>query len=157
MLAERFFHEFVGIPKSIAFGKSFGVCEFIDKRPAQGSQEAELFWYSLGGLTLFAKLFGSTDLHHTNIFACGTKPYIIDLETVFYPVMDEKNFSDSDKDYLRRSPIGTLIMPSRYKDYEFSILTDIADNSNAPVVDGHRVTVLNYIDSFKKGYHDAYI
>ena len=80
-LAERFFDEFVGIPKSIAFGRKFGVCEFIEKRCAEGHEEAERFWYSLGGLTLFAKPCGSTDLHHTNILSCGTKPYIIDLET----------------------------------------------------------------------------
>ena len=157
-LAERFFDEFVGIPKSIAFGKSFGVCEFIEKRCAEGHEEAERFWYSTGGLTLFAKLCGSTDLHHTNILACGTKPYIIDLETVFYPVSSK--LENTDKKYLLHSVLNSMIMPARFKnrerEYEFSMLMDVRGEGNAPVVDGKKVTVQNYLDSFKKGYHDAY-
>lgn len=157
-LAERFFDEFVGIPKTVAFGNKFGVCEFIEKRCAEGHEEAERFWYSLGGLTLFAKLCGSTDLHHTNILACGTKPYIIDLETVFYPVSSERE--NSDRKYMQHSVFNSLIMPCKFKkrdmEYEFSILMDVRENGNAPVVDGKKVTVRNYLDSFKQGYHDAY-
>ncbi|MBR0249787.1 MAG: DUF4135 domain-containing protein [Synergistaceae bacterium] len=154
MLAKRFFDEFVGIPKSIAFGKDFGVCEFIVKSCAEGHEEAERFYYSLGGLTLFAKLFGSTDLHHTNILSCGTKPYIIDLETVFYPVHADRAYSD--KQYMEHSVFHSLIMPARYKEYEFSVLNDTRKEGNSPVVDGRKVTVRNYLESYKKGYHDAY-
>lgn len=154
LLAKRFFDEFVGIPKTIAFGNEFGVCEFIEKRPAEGKEEAERFYYSLGGLTLFAKLCGSTDLHHTNILSCGTKPYIIDLETVFYPVSSESE--NPDRPYMRHSVFNSLIMPSRYKEYEFSVLMDTRESGNAPVVDGKKVTVRNYLEQFKKGYHDAY-
>lgn len=154
LLAKRFFDEFLGIPKTIAFGNEFGVCEFIEKRPAEGKEEAGRFYYSLGGLTLFAKLCGSTDLHHTNILSCGTKPYIIDLETVFYPVSSESE--NPDRPYMRHSVFNSLIMPSRYKEYEFSILMDTRESGNAPVVDGKKVTVRDYLESFKKGYHDAY-
>lgn len=158
MLAKRFFDEFVGIPKSVAFGRSFGVCEFITKRRPEGNEEAERFYYSLGGLTLFAKLFGSTDLHHTNIFSCGSKPYIIDLETVFYPVSHDKYYDD--KPYMKHTPLNSLIMPSRLKihgmDYEFSILMNLSESGSVPVVDGKKVTVRKYLETFKNGYHDAY-
>ena len=153
-LAKNFFDEFIGIPKSIAFDDKFGVCEFIEKQCAQGNDEAERFYYSLGGLALFAKVFGSTDLHHTNILAHGTKPYIIDLETVFYPVSLERE--SSDRKYMRHSVFNSLIMPSNHKDYEFSILMDVKEDGNAPVVDGKKVSVRNYIETFKNGYHDAY-
>lgn len=154
MLAKRFFDEFVGIPKTIAFGNEFGVCEFIEKRCAEGHEEAERFYYSLGGLTFFAKMCGSTDMHHTNIISFGTKPYMIDLETVFYPVLSDR--VNSDKPYMQHSVFQSLIMPCRYKDYEFSILMDVSENGNSPVVDGHKVSVRNYLDVYKKGYHDAY-
>lgn len=157
-LAKNFFDEFVGIPKSIAFGKSFGVCEFITKRRPEGNNEAESFYYSLGGMAFFAKLFGSTDLHHTNIFSCGPKPYIIDLETVFYPVSKEQNIDD--KPYMKHSPLGSLIMPVRLKshgmEHEFSVLMNLSETGSVPIVDGKKVTVRKYLETFKKGYHDAY-
>ncbi|MBQ7594575.1 MAG: DUF4135 domain-containing protein, partial [Synergistaceae bacterium] len=158
LLAKTFFDEFVGIPKSIAFGKSFGVCEFITKRRPEGNNEAESFYYSLGGMTFFAKLFGSTDLHQTNIFSCGPKPYIIDLETVFYPVLQVRN--NDDKPYMMHSPLHSLIMPVRIKshgmEHEFSILMNLDESGSVPIVDGKKVTVRKYLETFKNGYHDAY-
>ena len=103
-------------------------------------------------MTLFAKLCGSTNLHHTNILACGTKPYIIDLETVFYPVSSK--LENTDRSYLLHSVLGSMIMPSKLKkrdvEYEFSILMDVREDGNAPVVDGRKVSVQNYLDAFKK-------
>lgn len=115
---ERFFPDFVGIPRSVAFGRDFGVCEFIEKRRAEGDDEAKRFWYNLGGLTAFAKLFGSTDLHFQNILCHGTVPYLIDLETILAPVDAER------AEYLRlaktregqmRSPALSLLMPQRWR------------------------------------------
>ncbi|MBQ7732461.1 MAG: type 2 lantipeptide synthetase LanM [Synergistaceae bacterium] len=150
MLAKKFFNEFVGIPKSIAFGDKFGVCEFIEKRPANGHEEAQRFWYSLGWLTLFAKLFGSTDLHNSNLLARSSKAYIIDLETVFNPVYSKR------ENVMRHSPLDSLIFPCRTKDYEFSIMMRADEKSNLPIIDGNRVNIRDYIETFKTGYHDAY-
>ena len=46
-IAQRFFPEFAGIPKCIAFGDSFGVCEFIEKERAEGEEAAKDFWYRI--------------------------------------------------------------------------------------------------------------
>ena len=78
---ERFFEGFVKIPRAIAFAEGFGVSEFVEKRRAEGDREARRFWYALGGMTAFAKLMGSTDLHYQNILCAGTVPCLIDLET----------------------------------------------------------------------------
>lgn len=37
---ERFFGDFVGIPRAIAFGSQFGVCEFVEKRRSGRSSRA---------------------------------------------------------------------------------------------------------------------
>ena len=158
-LAERFFPEFVGVPRSVAFGEHFGVCEFIDKRRAEGEEEAERFFYALGGLTGFVKLLGSTDLHFNNILCSGTKPYIIDLETVISPIsaMQEDYVRSMDsKDYLLRSPGNSLLMPSRIEDMEISVLMNVEEGGIAPIVDGKRVTVRRYLHAYKEGYRAAY-
>ena len=159
LFAERFFSEFVGIPRSIAFGDRFGVCEFIEKRRAEGEAEAERFWYCLGGLTAFAKLLGSTDLHYQNLLCCGTKPYIIDLETVLSPVFSGQAAHDrpaETKTEWIRSPAASLVMPRRVNDIEVSVLMNTQDDGIAPVVDGRIVTVRSYLPVFKTGYRAAY-
>ena len=157
--AERFYSDFVGIPRAISFGDQWGVCEFIEKRRAEGPEEAERFWHSLGGLTAFAKLLGSTDLHYQNILCHGTKPYIIDLETMFSPLSPEASAyaqHSEARECQLRSPAPSLIMPSRIEDMELSVLTNTEESGIAPIVDGEAVTVLPYLQAFKEGYRSAY-
>lgn len=159
LFAECFFSEFVGIPRSIAFGDRYGVCEFIEKRRAEGYEEAERFWYALGGLTAFVKLLRSTDLHYQNILCCGAKPYIIDLETIISPVSSEQTEyeqSTQTRKHLLRTPGASLIMPGRINEQEFSVLMNVGEDGIAPVVDGEIVSVRRYLDVFKDGYQTAY-
>ena len=156
---ERFFGAYVGIPRAIAFGGDFGVCEFVEKRRAQGAEEAERFWYAMGGLTAFAKVLGSTDLHYQNILCNGTKPYIIDLETLLSPIAAERMAyiqSSDTREYQTRSLGPSLLMPFRVEDMELSVLTNTDESGIAPVVDGKNVTVGPYLPAFKAGYHAAY-
>ena len=158
-LVNRYYPEFVGIPASIAFGDSFGVCEYIEKRRAEGKEEAEQFWYALGGLTAFVKLMGSTDLHIENLLACGTKTYIIDLETIIRPLSAEEEslsrISEKSKS-LQNLPASSLLMPFRVKDFELSILMNTDEDSSSPLVDGKPTTVREYLPAYKQGYSDAY-
>ena len=159
LFAESFFSEFVGIPRSIAFGDRYGVCEFIEKRRAEGYEEAERFWYALGGLTAFVKLLRSTDLHYQNILCCGAKPYIIDLETIISPVSSEQTEYEQytqTRRHLLRTPGASLIMPGRINEQEFSVLMNVGEDGIAPVVDGEIVSVRRYLDVFKDGYQTAY-
>ena len=171
-LAERFFPEFVGIPRSVAledfnenrsadhrFTTCFGVCEFIEKRRAQGAEEAERFWYALGGLTAFVKLLGSTDLHYQNILCCGARPYIIDLETALSPVsvlQEEYVRAEETKAYLLRSPSASLLLPFRVEGMEISVLMNLGESGIAPEVDGKRVTVRSFLPAYREGYRAAY-
>ena len=156
---EQFFSDFVGIPRAIAFGSQFGVCEFVEKRRAEGDGEAERFWYHMGGLAAFAKLLGSTDLHFQNILCCGTKPYIIDLETMLSPITTERLAylqSADTRECHTHSLAPSLLMPSRVEDMEISVLTNTEKSGIAPVVDGKLVTVGPYLPAFKQGYSVVY-
>ena len=156
---ERFFGDFVGIPRAIAFGSQFGVCEFVEKRRAEGGHEAELFWYHMGGLAAFAKLLGSTDLHFQNILCCQTMPYIIDLETMLSPISAERLAylqSADTRECHTHSIAPSLLMPSRVEDMELSVLTNTEESGIAPIVDGKIVTVEPYLSSFKQGYSVVY-
>lgn len=156
---ERFFGDFVGVPRAIAFGSQFGVCEFVEKRRAEGEDEAERFWYHMGGLAAFAKLLGSTDLHFQNILCRQTMPYIIDLETMLSPISSERLAylqSADTRECHTHSLAPSLLMPSRVEDVELSVLTNTEESGVAPVVDGRIVTVGPYLPSFKKGYDVVY-
>lgn len=156
---ERFFGDFVGIPRAIAFGSQFGVCEFVEKRRAEGESEAERFWCHMGGLAAFAKLLGSTDLHFQNILCSGTKPYIIDLETMLSPISSERLAylqSADTRECHTHSLAPSLLMPSRVEDMELSVLTNTEEGGIAPVVDGRTVTVRPYLSAFKQGYGVVY-
>lgn len=156
---ERFFSDFVGIPRAIAFGSQFGVCEFVEKRRAEGEAEAERFWYHMGGLAAFAKLLGSTDLHFQNILCCQTMPYIIDLETMLSPISSERLAylqSADTRECHTHSLAPSLLMPARVEDMELSVLTNTEEDGIAPVVNGRIVTVGPYLSAFKQGYDVVY-
>ncbi len=156
---ERFFADFVRIPRAVAFAEGFGVCEYVEKRRAEGAREARRFWYALGGLTAFAKLMGSTDLHFQNILCAGAVPYIIDLETVMNPIATATTAysqASETREGITRSPVRSLLMPVRVEDIELSVLMNTDEDGIAPVVDGHVVDVRPYLREFKEGYHVAY-
>ena len=159
LLADRFFPDIVGIPKCISFGDSFGVSEFIEKRRAEGEQEARKFWYDLGGMTAFVKILGSTDMHIENITCCGAKPYILDLETVFSPVMKNEAFEyvSPELNMLRlSSPCFSGILPCCVSDREISVLMNTDESGCAPQVNGKNVNVTQYLDELKNGYDAVY-
>lgn len=158
-IAQRFFPEFAGIPKCVAFGDSFGVCEFIEKRRCQGEEEARRFWYRMGGMTAFIKLLGSTDMHVENVTCMDGKPYLIDLETALSPVVKNADYQMRypELNVLKgRSPYLSCFLPSSPKGEEFSPLMNTEERGCAPVVNGEKVSVAWYWDDFKEGYDTAY-
>ena len=158
-LAERFFPEFVGIPKVIAFADRFGVCEFIEKQRSEGEEEARSFWYNMGGTTAFLKILGSTDMHLENITCHGGKPYILDLETILSPIKSNHNTKKRFPqltEILPHSPYYTAILPGKLKEVEISPFMSTDEKGLAPIVNGEKEPVFHYLDSFHAGYHAAY-
>ena len=158
-LVQSHFSDVMGVPKCIAFGDSFGVSEFIEKRRAEGEKEARLFWRRMGGAAAVMKVLGSTDMHIENVICSGGKPYIIDLETVISPELSNEAY-DKLHPELRRfkstSPYLSSLLPMQHEGRELSALMNTADDGCAPAVDGKRVPVCGYLADFAAGYRELY-
>ena len=158
-IAQRFFPEFAGIPRCIAFGDSFGICEYIEKTRAEGEEGAKSFWYRMGGMAAFMKLLGSTDMHYENVTCSGGKPYILDLETVLSPILKNQDYEMHfpELNTLKgRSPYLSSLLPSSPTGKEYSVLMNTTAEGCAPIVNGKYVSVTEYMESIKDGYKAAY-
>lgn len=158
-IAQRFFPEFAGIPKCVAFGDSFGVCEFIEKQRSEGEEAARTFWYHMGGMAAFMKLLGSTDMHVENVTCNGGKPYILDLETVLSPILKNEDYliQQPELSVLKgRSLYLSCVLPNSPKGKEYSVLMNTGEDDCAPVVNGEKVSVIAYLDAFMEGYDTVY-
>ena len=162
----KYFDDVIVMPKVYAHGEEFGVCEFLEKRVAEGDKEAKAYYYSLGGTGAVIKMLGSIDMHMENLFACGTKLALIDIETLLYPYLDgigrgragyyapedEKAISNS----LLRAAFLNMHYEGKFIVKEFSILLNTEEEGSAPIVDGQRRSVLDYSEEFFRGFSDVY-
>ena len=137
----------------MAFGDSFGVCEFIEKQRSEGEEQVRSFWYNMGGTTAFLKILGSTDMHFENVTCYGGKPYILDLETIIKPVEPNditKGLLPELSEALIHSPYYTNMLPYRQKELELSPCMNTDEKGLAPLAGGEKVTVFRYLDFFLK-------
>ena len=162
----KYFGDVIVMPMVYAVDEEFGVCEFLDKRVAEGDQEAKKYYYALGGTAAVIKMLGSVDMHIENLFACGTKLALIDIETLLYPYQegtgqgraacyapeDEKALSDS----MLRTAFLNMWFEDKNLEKEFSILLNTDEDGSAPVVDGKRRTVLDYMEEYFRGFSAIY-
>lgn len=158
-LVQSHFSDVLGVPKCVAFGDSFGVSEFIEKRRAEGAEAARLFWYRFGGAAAVMKVLGSTDMHVENLTCSGGKPYVIDLETVISPEISNEAYKKLHPELNRlksTSPYLSSLLPTQPDGRELSALMSTADDGLAPVVDGKRVPVCGYMEDFTAGYEALY-
>lgn len=61
----------------------YGFAAYVEHAPARSMEELTTFYGKIGQLIGIAWLLGITDLHHENLIACRTDPYLIDVETMF--------------------------------------------------------------------------
>ncbi|WP_232246784.1 type 2 lanthipeptide synthetase LanM family protein [Kitasatospora mediocidica] len=66
---------------------AYGWAEFVSARPCEEAAQVELFYHRLGVLLALLHTLGGTDIHHENLIACADQPVLVDLETLFHPVL----------------------------------------------------------------------
>ena len=162
----KYFGDVIIMPKVYAADEEFGICEFLGKRIAKGDQEAKEYYYSLGGTAAVIKMLGSTDMHMENLFACGTKLALIDIETLLYPDQEGTGrgfagyYDPEDEKALSNSMLRTAFLNMRYQDKhfekEFSILLNTDEDGSAPVAGGQKRTVLDYLEEYIRGFSAIY-
>ena len=70
---KRYFDDVICMPKAYVPDDEFGVVEFLEKRIAEGDEEAKRYYYNLGGTAAVIKALGSRDMHTENLFAVGDR------------------------------------------------------------------------------------
>ncbi|MDR2832620.1 MAG: type 2 lantipeptide synthetase LanM [Streptococcaceae bacterium] len=80
------------IPKGL-YKEKYSYNEFILKKSCMNDKEVEKFYVRYGYLIAICYLLGINDLHMENIIAEGEYPIIIDIETMFQPLLQFENES----------------------------------------------------------------
>ena len=112
----------------------------------------------MGGLSVFIKIMGSTDMHLENITCSEGKPYILDVETVFTPrfKVDNAIVNPEKQKLIEHSIMRASFLPGRNQYREASVLVSTGEDGCSPLVDGKPTTVLSYLDEYFTGYDETY-
>ncbi|GIG61336.1 lanthionine synthetase [Longispora fulva] len=83
-------------PVAAVEGRGYGWSEFVPAEPCAAPDDLDLFYRRQGVLLALLYALDGTDIHYENLIAHGAHPVLIDVETLFHPVL--KQDSDSDHD-----------------------------------------------------------
>jgi type 2 lantibiotic biosynthesis protein LanM len=93
----------------------YGWLRFVEHRPCADLTEVDRFYRRQGVLLALLHALDGTDVHFENIIAAGDQPVLIDIETLFQPVLptDENTAADPDPaaELLARSVHRTMLLP----------------------------------------------
>ncbi len=98
---------------------NYGWSEFIAQRPCANASEIREFYRRQGANLALLYLVGGCDLHSENLIADGDTPKLIDLETLFHPILLPDDISGATKQAhlsLSRSVLRTGLLPYRSKE-----------------------------------------
>lgn len=165
-LVRDYFDDILRVPAVFACGDRFGVAEYLEKQRAEGREAAGRYYRSLGGAAAVLLMLGSKDMHMENLFACGGKIAVIDLETLLYPApvirpgAGERIFSEEDMRTLFNTLLHSELVNTRMRgprdEAEFSPLMNTGEEGSAPLVDGERQSVVSFEKDFFAGFSALY-
>lgn len=111
------------VPRSIDRG-DYGWQEFVAPSPLAGRDAAGSYFEKLGVVAAIMGILGSVDMHHENIVARADAPVLVDLETFLHAdkAIAEVNIANGLLATLKRSVVGTLLLPQRLPSGPYSVL-----------------------------------
>ncbi len=90
----------------------YGWLEFVEHRPCADLTEVDRFYRRQGVLLALLHALDGTDVHFENIIAAGDQPVLIDIETLFQPLLAaEDATADPASTLLARSVHRTMLLP----------------------------------------------
>ncbi|MFL6120778.1 type 2 lanthipeptide synthetase LanM family protein [Actinophytocola sp.] len=91
----------------------YGWVEFIAHRPCATVGEVDRFYRRQGTLLALLYALDATDVHYENLIAAGDQPVLVDVETLFHPVIDLAVTTGPDpaQEALRTSVTRTALLP----------------------------------------------
>ena len=157
----RYFPESVILPKCFTDGKTFGVFEYLEKQPAEGSEGARRWFRAMGEAAVLFHILGSRDMNVENVRPCRGLPALIDLETLLTPQLSEDTPLLGNRltfgEQLMRTPWVSCLLYRKQQDLQISpLFNDNEKKGSLPRVNGRPVNVLEYRDAFFDGFSRAY-
>jgi type 2 lantibiotic biosynthesis protein LanM len=90
----------------------YGWLRFVEHRPCADLTEVDRFYRRQGVLLALLHALDGTDVHFENIIAAGDQPVLIDIETLFQPVLPAEQLDvDPAAELLARSVHRTMLLP----------------------------------------------
>ncbi|MCG8422978.1 MAG: type 2 lantipeptide synthetase LanM family protein [Proteobacteria bacterium] len=93
-----------------------GWMEFVAAAPCRSDSEVRRFYRRQGGYLALLYLLQGTDFHHENLIAAGEHPILVDLETLFQPLLDGESLCAADRQPgapLRDTVLRPGLLPQR--------------------------------------------
>ncbi|WP_433500657.1 type 2 lanthipeptide synthetase LanM family protein [Sphaerimonospora sp. CA-214678] len=90
----------------------YGWAEFVEPRPCADVAEVERFYRRMGGLLALLYILNAGDVHYENVIACGDQPVLVDVETLFHPVIAGAAVTDPALLALYDSVQRTAVLPT---------------------------------------------
>jgi type 2 lantibiotic biosynthesis protein LanM len=94
-----------------------GFVEFVTPAPCQSHDEIARFYRRQGASIALVHVLAGVDMHFENLIAVGEHPCLVDLETLFHPLLPQAALPDVDatlvRDVTSESVLRTGLLPSR--------------------------------------------
>ena len=161
-LVEQFFSDITYAPHCVV-AEGYGFCEYICARSPDKPQQIRQYFRNFGSLSALFQALGSSDLHAENFLTVGSRPVLIDQETILTPpprVFGEAPLPDKlcrFTDAHNHSLVPSSLLPNFTGDRDLSPLMNREQAGRGlPVLDGVVQTVQDYLDDFLSGFEAGY-
>jgi type 2 lantibiotic biosynthesis protein LanM len=74
----------------------YGWLEFVEHRPCTQVAEVDRFYRRQGALLALLYAVDGADVHYENLIACGDQPVLVDVETLFHPMLEQPTATGPD-------------------------------------------------------------
>lgn len=74
----------------------YGWLEFVEHRPCTQVAEIDRFYRRQGALLALLYAVDGADIHYENLIACGDQPVLVDVETLFHPMLEQPTATGPD-------------------------------------------------------------
>jgi type 2 lantibiotic biosynthesis protein LanM len=74
----------------------YGWLEYVEHRPCAQIAEVDRFYRRQGALLALLYAIDAADIHYENLIACGDQPVLVDVETLFHPMLEQPTATGPD-------------------------------------------------------------
>lgn len=94
-----------------------GWAEYVSAEPCASAQQVTKFYERQGAYLALLHVLNAADFHHENLIAAGEHPVLIDLESLFHPVLEEGKAGETEviaNRAMDESVLHTGFLPLRF-------------------------------------------